>query len=336
MSAPIRWGILGTGRIARLFAAALTTLPDAKLAAVGSRSLESAISFGNQFGVKKRYDSYEALLEDRSIDVVYIGTVHSLHKENALQALKAGKAVLCEKPFTINAAEAREVIRCARRNKLFLMEAMWTRFFPLMRKFREVLAEGAIGEPRMLTADFGFRAAFNEESRLFEPKHGGGALLDVGVYPVSLASMIFGRPVEISSAAHLGKTGVDEQSAMILKHSKGELAVLSCAIRTETPQEATLLGTEGRIHVHHRWWQPTVLTYGKYGSHEETVKLPLEGNGYQFEAIEVMNCLRQKKLESDLMPLDETLAIMETLDQIRAPWGLKYPMEKPAPRKARR
>lgn len=327
MSDPIRWGILGTGKIARQFAIGLRELPEAQLLAVGSRTAAAAATFGAEFQVPHCHASYEALAHDPDVDVIYVATPHACHKENTLLSLAAGKAVLCEKPFTINAREAAEVIAFARAKKLFLMEAMWTRCFPLMDKLRELLATQAIGEVRMLTADFGFRAEYQEEPRLFDSAVGGGALLDVGGYPVSLASLLFGSPTGITTQAHLGRTGVDEEAAMVLLHAQGQLAVLSTAVRVDTAQEAVLSGTQGRIRIHRPWWRPTMMTWSREGQADEVIEFPLTGNGYQFEAAEVMRCLRAGKLESDLMPLDETLAIMKTLDAIRAQWGLKYPMD---------
>ena len=194
-----------------------------------------------------------------------------------------------------------------------------------MARVRELLQSNVIGEVRMLTADFGFRAEYQEEERLFNLSTGGGALLDVGVYPVSLASMIFGTPTRIASLANLGRTGVDEEAAVILAHEKGQIAVLSTAIRLDTAHEAILIGTTGRIRIHAPWWRPAALTISREGAADETVGFPFEGNGYQFEAAEVMNSMRRGELESRVMPLDETLSIMKTLDAIRAQWGLKYP-----------
>jgi predicted dehydrogenase len=239
--------------------------------------------------------------------------------------LRAGKAVLCEKPFTINAAQAEDVIAVARQEGRFLMEAMWSRFLPAMARVRELVAEGAIGHVQMLSADFGFRAAVTK-GRLFNPELGGGALLDVGVYNLSLASMIFGAPSRVASLAHLGETGVDELAAMILGYDGGQMAILHTAVRTTTPQEAILMGTEGWVRLHSPWWRPDTFTVAVSGQ-EESVHLPFEGNGYGHEATEVMACVRAGKLESDVMPLDETLQILETMDQLRAQWGLKYPME---------
>lgn len=323
----LRWGIIGPGNIAKKFADGLKVVPDAELLAVGSRTQEGADAFADQYGAPRRYASYEALAADPDVDAVYISTPHPMHKDNSILCLNHGKAVLCEKPFTINAKEAAEVIRVARQKRVFLMEAMWTRYIPAMVKVRELLATGVIGEARMMTADFGFRAGINPEGRLFNPSLGGGALLDVGVYCVSLASMIFGAPARMASLAYLGATNVDEQAGMILGYSGGQMAVLSTAIRTTTPMEALISGTEGQIRIHSLFWRPTRLTVSVYGKETNEIDMPLVGNGYNYEAQEVARCLRTGLLESDVMPLDETLAIMKTMDELRAQWGLRYPME---------
>ncbi len=323
----VRWGILGAGRIAGIFATGLSALPDAELVAVGSRARETADAFADKFNIPRRHDSYEALARDPDVDVIYVATPHPLHKENTVLCLRAGKPVLCEKPFTLNAAEADEAIAVARERGVFLMEAMWPRFVPLWRKVRELLAEGAIGEVRMLSADLGFRSGFNPQGRLLNPELGGGALLDVGVYPVSLASMIFGPPSRIVSMAHLGETGVDEQAAMILGHDAGQLAILYTAIRTNTPHVATIMGADGMIDIHHDWHKPTAFTLKRAGQEPRRFEIPPEGNGYNYEAAEVARCLREGKLESDILPLDETRSIVQTLDRIRAQWGLRYPGE---------
>ena len=323
----IRWGILGTGNIASVFAKGLTFLSDAQLVAVGSRAAESAQRFAERFDVPRAHDSYEALANDPDVDIVYVSTPHSLHYDNTMLCLRAGKAVLCEKPFAINAREAAEMIATARERKLFLMEAMWTRFLPSMVRMRELLAERVIGDLRMLQADFGFRANFNPQSRLFDPALGGGGLMDVGVYCVSLASQLFGMPDRMVGLAETGTTGVDEQGAAILGYPSGQLAVLSTAIRTTTPHEATLMGTEGLIRLPSSWWKGTGLTVMRNDQPPETINLQFEGNGYNYEAAEAGRCLRAGKLESEIMPLDETLAIMQTLDQIRVQWGVRYPGE---------
>jgi predicted dehydrogenase len=324
---PIRWGILGTGNIAHQFARGLASAADAELAAVGSRSQETADAFGDEFDIPRRHATYEALADDDGIDAVYISTPHPMHRDNSLLLLEHGKAVLCEKPFTINAGQARQVIDCAAKHDTFLMEAMWTRYLPAVVRARQIIAAGEIGEPRMVQADFGFRAGVNPEGRLFNPALGGGALLDVGIYSLSMASMVFGpAPAEVHSTAQIGETGVDEQSAFLLKYPGGELAVLSCAVRTGTAVEARIFGTEGSITLHSPFFKCGALTV-KRGGDEEFVDLPLAGNGYNYEAEEVGRCLRDGLKQSDVMPLSESLALMELMDSIRAQWGLTYPME---------
>lgn len=323
----IRWGILGSGNIASKFAQGLSVLDDAELAAVGSRAQESADEFGDRYNIPRRHSSYEALADDPNVDAIYVATPHSFHKENSLLCLRAGKAVLCEKPFTINAAEAEEVIAYARTHGLFLMEAMWSRFLPHMQEVRRLIDDGAIGDVRMVKADFCFRTRFNPAGRLFDPALGGGALLDVGIYPVSLAFWLLGPPAQIASHAQLGETGVDEQAGIVFGYTGGELAVLTTAIRTATPHTALIAGTEGYIAIHHSWWAPSSFTLARRGKKEQHIEPETTGNGYNYEAAEVMDCLRAGRTESDTMSLDESLALMRTLDRIRAQWGLRYPME---------
>ena len=328
MGKEIRWGILGTGNIAKQFARGLQAVPDATLAAVGSRSAATAEAFGNEFGAAKRHATYEALAADPDVDAVYVSTPHPMHKANTILCLNAGKAVLCEKPFAINARDTEEMIQVARTRKVFLMEAMWTRYIPIVCKVREWLAKKAIGEVRMLTADFGFRAGFDPKSRLFDPQLGGGALLDVGIYAVSFASMVFGeQPTRVASLAQMGETGVDEQAALVFGYSKGQLANLYTSVRATTPQEVWILGSEGKIKIHSPFWKGTTATLYLDGKGSETLEVTYNGNGYNFEAVEVGECLRAGKLESAILPLEETLAIMKTMDSVRAQWGLKYPME---------
>lgn len=326
MADKIRWGILGTGNIANQFAKGLQAVPDAELVSVGSRSQESADAFGHRYHIPHRHASYEALAHDPDVDIIYVSTPHVYHKDNSLLCLEAGKAVLCEKPFTINAGETLEVINTAREKGLFLMEAMWTRFLPAIVKVRELVSEGAVGEVRMFMADFGYRTNFNPASRLFDPLLGGGGLLDVGIYPLSFASMLLGVPKHIQSLARLGETGVDEECSVLLGYEQDQMATFVAATRLDTPQVATILGTEGRIEVHTRFWVGTDFTLVR-GDKTQDFSFPLEGNGYNYEAMECGRCLRAGKLESDVMPLAETLQLMQTMDTIRAQWGLKYPGE---------
>jgi len=326
MADRIRWGVLGPGAIARSFANGLKALPDADLVAVGSRSQERADKFGDEFDVPRRHAGYQDLAADPDVDAIYVAVPHSGHMECTILCLEAGKAVLCEKPFAINAKQAGAMIDAARSKSVFLMEAMWTRFLPVMGKVREWLAEGAIGDVHIATADFGFGAGFNIESRLFNPELGGGALLDVGVYTVAFASMVFGgRPERIASMAQMCESGVDERAAMIFGYDAGRLAVLTTAICTNTPQTALILGSQGSIELP-RFWGGTQAVL-RAGGEEQRVELPFEANGYEYQAREVMDRLREGKLESDVIPLGESLAIMQTMDAVREQWGLTYPME---------
>ena len=324
---PIRWGVLGTGRIAGEFATAMPFVKGAKIVAVGSRTQAAADGFGDQFKVARRHASYQALANDAEVDAVYVSTPHPLHFANTILCLEAGKHVLCEKPFAINAEQAALMIATAKTNKRFLMEAMWSRFLPAMAKLREMLDQGIIGEPRLLQADFGFRTDFNPKGRLFDLKLGGGALLDVGVYPVALSSMIFGAPDRVTADGHFGKSHVDEQTGMVLHHKKGQLSVLHTAVRTETAQEATIFGEAGWIRLNAPWWKGQSLTLQLPGKPVKIIKAPLKGTGSNHQVDEVVKCLREGKKQSAIMPLSETLSIMKTLDSIRMSLGLRYPME---------
>ena len=324
MDKTIGWGILGPGSVAALFARDTEALSGTKLAAIGSRSPDRAMAFAGRFKAERSYGSYEELVGDPAVDVVYVATPHPFHKEHVLLCLEHGKAVLCEKPMAVNEQEVREMVSCARGKDLFLMEAMWTRFLPVMKDVRDWLPDGRIGDVRLLTASFAFRVPWVPEGRMLNPRLAGGALLDVGVYVTALASMVFGGPPSgIEAAAHLGETAVDEQTAMIFRYEKGALALLSCAVRTDTCSEARIYGTEGSIRIPEFWKaaSATLETPGK-----EPVRSAGD-SGYQYEALEVMSCLRAGKKESRLMPLDESLAIMRTLDEVRVLIGLTYPME---------
>lgn len=323
MTQTIGWGILGAGRIAARFASEARLTPGARLVAVGSRSAEKAAAFAAQNGVGRACGSYAELVADPDVDAVYVATLHPWHCEHTLLALEAGKAVLCEKPFAVNAAQARQMIERARARRLFLMEAMWTRFNPISTQVRQWLAEGRIGEPRLATIDFGFRAPWDPQSRILNAALAGGALLDVGVYVLAYASMIFGRPAQVRAVAHIGDTGVDEQTAIALKYAGGQLASLTCAVHTPSPQAARIDGTEGAIEIPAFW-------------HAETARLlrprqePITAtgdHGFRYEIAAVMACLAAGQTESPDMPLDETLAIAETMDEIRRQIGLKYPFE---------
>ena len=328
-SKKIRWGIVGTGRIAHLFAQGLSVLPDAKITAVASRTKESADKFAAEFNIPHRYVGVEALAGDKDVDIVYIATPHPMHKDDTINCLKGGKAVLCEKPLAMNGSQVEEMIACARKNKLFLMEGMWMYFFPAIAKVCELVAGGAIGEVRLVQANFCFRREWEPKSRLLNPQLGGGALLDVGVYNIALAHKIYGKePERISSMAHIGKTGVDEQASMIFGYEGGAMAVLSCAVQTETLFEAAIYGTDGYIKIPHMFFQPDRIIVKAGQDEEKEITFNRLGNGYSYEAVEVMRCLRDGEVECPIMPLDTSIAIMKTMDQVRQQWELVYPMEK--------
>jgi predicted dehydrogenase len=327
MVGSVKWGILGTGKIAKRFMQAAFYVPDAQVVAVGSREQHTADQFGAQYGVSKRYGSYDALLHDPEVEIVYVATPHTLHAENTLAALQAGKHVLCEKPFTINAQQAEQVIQAARASGKFVMEGMWTRCFPVVREIVRRIQTGELGEIRYLQADFGFRPEFNPVSRLFAPELGGGALLDVGVYPIALAFLVLGAPKQIVSHATLGATGVDELCSMLFRYDNGAQAVLSASLQVEMPKQANICGTLARVHLPAPWWKPSEAYLVRNDGTTEHLLYPYEGDGLQFEIRHVHDCLRQGLTESPWMPLDETLAIMHTLDALRAQWGVRYPSE---------
>jgi len=323
----LRWGILSTARIARKFIAGVRDSEHGEVVAVGSRTPEKADAFADELDIPRRHGSYEALVADPDVDAIYVATPHPMHKDAAILCLRAGKAVLCEKPFTVNAAEAERVVAVAREQGVFLMEAMWSRFLPSVRKAREIAESGRLGELRMIMADFGFRTGWNPEGRLLNPALAGGGLLDVGIYALSLIGSFFGEPTQVASVAHLGETGVDEQAAVALKYAGGRIGSVTTGVRIHTPMEAWLLGTDAKVHLHHAWWRGSKLTVLEAQNEIETLDVPMVGNGYNYEADEVARCIAAGKTESDVMPLDETLSLMGTLDKIRAQWGLKYPFE---------
>jgi dihydrodiol dehydrogenase / D-xylose 1-dehydrogenase (NADP) len=330
MTERVGWGILGTGKIAVQFADDLQHVPGAVLTAVGSRSPETAEAFGTRYRIPHRHASYAALVNDPDVDIVYVSTPHTLHAENSRLALEAGRHVLCEKPLTLNAKQAADLILLARERTLFLMEAMWMRFLPAIVRVRQILAEGTLGDVRMLSADFGLQFEFDPRGRLFAPELGGGALLDLGVYPVSFAHMVLGRPERIVTLASMGRTGVDDQSGIVFRYPQGQIACLHTAMGVGTPTEATLAGTRGRLRVHPPFYRTDDLTLEIPGQPHRRFHHRRTGNGLHYQALDVMECLRQGKKESGTMPLQESLAVMESLDAIRAQWGLKYPGEEDA------
>ena len=314
----VRWGILGTGGIASAFVTDLRLTDSGVAVAVGSRSQGSADGFADEFGVANRHASYESLVADPDVDVIYVATPHPMHHDNAILALRAGKHVLVEKPFTMNAAEAREIVRVARECGLFAMEAMWTRFLPHTALIRDWLARGVLGDVVTVTADHGQWFAEDAEFRLFAPELGGGALLDLGVYPVSFASMVLGTPSRIVSMSDPAFTGVDAQTSMLFGYDSGAQAVLTCTLRAKSPTRAAIVGSEARIEVEGDFYAPTAVTLVSRSGAATRVESEHEGRGLRHEADEVARRLAAGDMESPLMPLDETISIMETMDTVLA------------------
>jgi predicted dehydrogenase len=315
---PLRWGILGTGGIAHEFATDLGLTDSGVVGAVGSRSQEGADRFGDEFGVEARHPSYESLVADPAVDVIYVATPHPTHRDNAILALRAGKPVLVEKPFAMNAAEAAEIVAVAREEKLFAMEAMWTRFLPHVAVIRDWLAEGALGEIVTVTADHGQWFPEDPDFRLFAPELGGGALLDLGIYPVSFASMILGTPDRIASIIDPAFTGVDAQTSMLFGYESGAQAVLTCTLRAKSPTRASIVGTEARIEIDGDFYAPATVTLLPRQGEPTVIESTHNGRGLRHQADEVARRLAAGDLESPLMPLDESIAVMRTMDAVQA------------------
>jgi predicted dehydrogenase len=324
MSDKVRWGILGTGKISHAFATALRDTPGAVLAAVASRSIESAQAFGAEFGADATYGSYQELVDTPGVDLVYIGTPHPQHVGNALMALHAGKGVLCEKPFTMNLREAGQVVALARSKNLFLMEAMWTRFMPALAEVRRIVASGEIGTARQVVADFGFKADFGPEHRVFNPALGGGALLDLGIYPLSIAAALLGPVESVRAQAEMGPTGVDVQTGFTLTHRGGGISVCSCSLHARTPGELTVSGERGHVRMNTMFHRARSVTVVLDDGSSRTIDTPFAGNGYVHEAIEAQRCFGAGLIESPGMTHDETLALMGAMDEIRRQIGLTY------------
>ena len=323
----IRWGIMAAGKIADAFAYGLSTLPDAELVAIGSRSQEKADAFGEKYDIPHRHGSYAALAENPAVDAIYVASPHIFHFNDAMLCLQNGKAVLCEKAFTINAKEARELIDFARKKQLFLMEAMWSRFLPSHIRLREMLAQNVIGELQTMHAELSFNLPRNPAGRLYAPELGGGSLLDLGIYPLSLVSMVFGTPDRVTGMATMSDTGVDVQSAAVLGYRDGRLATIHSSMQTYGNVGAVIVGSEGRIYIDAPIHKPKYLRLCLNDQPEQIIETPYAENGYQYEAAEVQRCLRDGRLESDIMPLDESLALMAIMDELRQQWGLVYPTE---------
>ncbi|MFF7276164.1 Gfo/Idh/MocA family oxidoreductase [Streptomyces griseorubiginosus] len=326
----VRWGILATGGIAAAFTADLVDLPDAEVVAVASRSEASAKAFAERFGIERAYGEWGALAEDADIDVVYVATPHSAHRAAAGLCLSAGRNVLCEKAFTLNAREAEELVGLAKDGGRFLMEAMWMYCNPLIRRLKALVDDGAIGDVRTVQADFGLAGPFPPAHRLRDPAQGGGALLDLGVYPVSFAQLLLGEPADVTAKAVLSEEGVDLQTGALLSYDSGALASLHCSLTGGTATIASVTGSLGRIDIPNGFFHPNRFVLHRDGRDpEDFVADPADGprNSLKHEAREVMRALRAGETESPLVPLEGTLAVMRTLDAVRDRIGVHYPGE---------
>ncbi len=320
-----RWGLMATGGIARTFAQDLAHAPDATLVAVGSRSQESADAFADDFDVPNRHASYAALANDPDVDAIYVSPPHPFHHEATLLALRGGKAVLCEKPFAMSLAESQEMVDVARSSGTLLVEAMWTRFLPTMVRVREILAAGTLGEIVYVTAEHGQWFAEDASHRLFAPSLGGGALLDLGIYPVSFVHMVLGAPARITAVSEPAFTGVDKTTSAILQYDSGAHGVVTTSLAAASDNPAAIYGTEARLELDGWFYTPTSFRVTAHdGTVLESYEPPAGGRGMEHEAIEVGRCLAEGLTESPIMPLDDTLSIMATMDEIRAQIGLDY------------
>ncbi|WP_326562321.1 Gfo/Idh/MocA family protein [Micromonospora sp. NBC_01796] len=320
-----RWGILATGNIAARFVEDLRLVPDAEVVAVGSRSLDAARLFADHHDIPRAYGSWAELAADDEVDVVYVATPHAAHYDATMTLLEAGRAVLCEKPFTLDLPTSTTLIETARKRDVFLMEAMWMRCNPTVLRVLDLIADGAIGSVTAVQAAFGVAGPFPPEHRMRAKALGGGALLDLGVYPISLAHLVLGRPDHIRSWAALGPEGVDENTGVVFGYDSGAVASLSCGIVGATPLTATITGTTGRIELGEPFFRPSGATLHRAGAEPELLPAEVVGNGYQYEAAEVQRCLAAGLKESSLVPHAVTLDVMDLLDTIRTQIGVTYP-----------
>ncbi|WP_276500241.1 Gfo/Idh/MocA family protein [Terrimonas pollutisoli] len=322
-----KWGIIGPGKIAEKFAEALLNCPNAELWAVASRDKERAESFGKKYRAAKYYDQYEALINDEEIDVVYVATPHTFHYRHVLLCVKNKKPVLCEKPLSVNYQSALEMITLAKENKVFLMEAMWTRFLPVIKEVFRLVEEGEIGKIIFVRADFGFSFPYDTENRIFNMKLGGGSLLDIGVYPLFLALSLLGEPDSIKTSAHFSTTGADESMNIMLSYKNGEMASLYSTILATTPTTAEITGTKGSITIQQPWYKASAIVLRKPDGTEKNISMPYGDNGFEFEINEVMNCLEQGTTESTLMSLDFSLMMARVVNEICNQCAIRYEVQ---------
>ena len=327
MADKLRWGILGTGLIAKMFTSDIQAA-GLSVTAVGSRTQEAADKFALDYSIGNAHASYEALVADPEVDIIYVATPHPMHHENALLAIASGKHLLVEKAFTVNAKQATEIQDAASAANVFVMEAMWTRFLPMMVEVRRIIESGAIGEIRAILADHNQYIPMERAARLHLPELGGGALLDLGIYPISFAFDLLGKPKAVTAKATLTDLGVDELLAMIFEYESGAQASMHSGFMALGPNTASVIGSKGRIDIDEVWYNHTTFTqYDQAGQRVTRYEDKIVGRGMQYQALEVEKCIESGLLESPQLSLNESIEIMATMDEIRRQIGVKYPGE---------
>lgn len=327
MSRRFNWGILGAGKIAKKFASDLKLLPNANLYAIGSKSQERANEFASQFGFEKAYGSYEEFASDPDIDIVYIASRHVGHYPDSLLCLNQGKAVLCEKPVAINQNQFERMIAVAKEKKVFFMEALWTKFIPSFIKCKEIITSGEIGEVKLIESDFCFNPPYNPKARLFDPYLGGGALLDVGIYPLFFALEIGSEITDLRALAKLDENGIDSTCTIILSHELEEQSVLSTSVVTPGRVESIVHGSKGMVRLNKWWHTPTSVDLMLDDKESLHLTFDEPGFGYQYEAVEVMKCIEAGKQESELWSWEHSRKLISLLDRVRELTGISYPEE---------
>ncbi len=324
MNRNYRWGILGAGRIAEKFGEALCFTEGSEVYAVASRDMEKAKAYGGKYKASKVYNNYNDLVKDEEVDIIYIATPHIFHHEQTILCLKNNKPVLCEKPMSLSSQQTVEMIEAATNNKLFLMEGMWTGCMPFIDKIVSLIKDDIIGTPQYLTADFGFTAPVDVNGRLYNKSLGGGSVLDVGIYPIFLATLIFGNPSTIKTVSKLTETGVDEYANILLQYSNGQTAHLLSSISFNTSVEAEIIGTKGRIKIANPFFKATDFTLILNDGNKEHFSMPHACNGFEHEIKEVMYCLNNGLLQSNKIPHRLTIAVSKIMDKVLQQAGVVY------------
>ncbi|MBL0743712.1 Gfo/Idh/MocA family protein [Chryseolinea lacunae] len=329
MTRTYKWGILGPGKIAHRFADAVRNVPGSSIYAVASRDQLRAEEFAAKYSARVVYESYRSLVEDPAVDIVYIATPHSFHEAQTLLCLEHKKPVLCEKPMTVNYASALKMVQAARANNTFLMEAMWTRFMPATLKVLELVQAGAIGDVKCVRGDFGDQFAFDPTSRVYDLKLGAGSVLDIGIYPLFLILLLLGKPDQITSVGHLAETGADDLASALLYYNSGKIGSMLSSNIVHTPIAAEVIGTEGTLSLHPFWYETKTISLHKFNEPPVQIDVGYSGNGFEFQIQEVLACLDRGAKESTLMPLDFTLLLSQTMDEICRQVGVAYTPQPP-------